>query len=259
MKLNEVKLDLSPGEIYRFNTKLSSIHFAAAREKRLVDHTGNLDRSYLYFKLSAASDEQGMFSRMPMHTLGTPDCKALNLVGKWIRSWESAEAADKFQLPCAPAEDFEWVEEDFTWPQSEKYVPRRADWADAQVGMPERFRALEFPEGLRALAAKKVAVGYWTRKASCRLPTVDLPPEKQRPWMLNHGLPKRPFGEVYETSPGAYRFLHYQLLQNCHGPKADGQSSFAKALLNWSAVAPRGGLESRAFRGRRGQSQGLRL
>jgi mono/diheme cytochrome c family protein len=232
---NGVKLDFSPGQIYQFNTKQRSIHFPPAQERRLVDPQGELEKSYIYSKMAKPPSEQGMFSQMPLHIPALPDCRGLEVVGKWIQSWESMASAASFKPECSSKKDFPWIEQDFTWPETDGYVPRRQDWNTA---MPERVKNLEFPEGLRTLSNKSYAVGYWSAKAECSFPQKVPSPEEIRPWMKTpSGAMKRPFGEVYQSRPGAWFFT--TTCVKCHGPQGDGNSTFAEALLNWSGGSVR--------------------
>jgi mono/diheme cytochrome c family protein len=230
MRDNGVKLDLRAGQIFDFNTHQRSIHFPSSQERRFVDAQGSLENSYLYFKMSRPAGEQGLFSQMPLHTPGSPDCRGLNLVGKWIRSWQSPDAAENFKVECGPSDDYAWVEQDFTWPESERYLPRRLDWRSS---MPEKIRKLRLSPELQKIARKEYAVGYWNAKPSCKFPDLKPEPAQIRPWMLDaSGNPKRPYGEVYRSPPGAWFFT--TTCAKCHGPQGDGNSTFATALLSWS-------------------------
>src|SRR5262249_625359 len=157
--------------IFGFDVTRHSIHFTASQEKRFVNpNRDDLGESYIYFRLSAPRSAQGLFSRMPMHTPGTPDCRVLNLVGKWIKGIKNVPDADKLQIPCEAQDDFEWVEQDFTWPSSDTYLPRRSDWNDPANGMPDRFRQLQFTDELKAFASNKLMVGFWDPKPVCHFP-----------------------------------------------------------------------------------------
>ncbi|MGE0616128.1 MAG: hypothetical protein AB7P04_10850, partial [Bacteriovoracia bacterium] len=199
-KENGVTLDLRAGEIYEFNTHTRSTQIPT---RRFVHHEGDLTQSHVYLKVSDPPSAQGLTSRMPMHTPGSPDCKVLKIIGQWVLSYGSIAAAEGFAPECKSNDDFDWVDQDFTWPKSDRYVPRRADWKDRDEGMTPKYRKLEFTPTLQKAVTKTYPVGYWNKKKDCRFPTVDLPNEQQRPWMINaQGRPKRPFGEVYSTTPG---------------------------------------------------------
>lgn len=228
-----VTLNLSAGEIYEFNTYSRSMQRTT---RELVHHGGDPERSHIYLKVADPPEQQGLTSRMPMHTPGAPDCNALRIIGKWIKSWESIEAARTWEPECKQ-KDIPWVDQDFTWPKSDHYVPRRDDWKDAENGMPARYRELVFTPELEVAVRKEVAVGYFNKKEDCRFPEVNLPPEKRRPWMLIGGKPKRPFGEVYATTPGAWYYR--TTCAKCHGIQADGNSALASGILNWSGGSVR--------------------
>ena len=230
-KTNGIDLTLSPGAIYNFNTHTRAQGNPA---RYIVSSSGDEERSFIYNKVADPPSQQGILSKMPMHTPGSPDCAALSAIGKWIRSFESIEAARNWEPECKTApNDFDWVPQDFTWPKSEGYVPRRADWNDPQNGMPERYRNLEFTPSLKELVNRTYAVGYWNEKEECRFPEVNLPKEQQRPWMIDEqGQPKYPFGQVYYTTPGSWYFRTSCI--KCHGPNADGDTALARGILNWS-------------------------
>lgn len=233
-KENGIKLDLGPGQIFQFNSHRTSEQIST---RRLVHQNGELDSSHIWRKISDSSAQLGMFSQMPMHTPGSPDCRVLSVVGQWIRSFESLQAAADFVPECKKENPFSWIDMDFTWVNSDVYTPRRADWKDPAEGMPVTYRAIELTPPLKAAIQAEYATGYWLKKPECRFPTVDLPPEKRRPWMMIGDKPKRPFGEVYSTTPGSYFFRN--TCMKCHGPRADGNSALARGILNWSGGSVR--------------------
>jgi hypothetical protein len=233
-KENGIQLALGPGDIFGFNTQQRSVQMVT---RKLVHQNGELESSQIWRKIADSPAQQGMMSQMPMNTPGSPDCGVLRVLGKWIRSFESAEAADLWEPDCKKENPFSWIDTDFTWVKSEKYVPRRDDWANPQYGMPEKYRELELTPTLQAAIQTKYAVGYWLRKPQCKFPVVDLKPDERRPWMLKDGEPKRPFGEVYYTTPGS--FFYRNTCMKCHGPNADGNSSLAKGILTWSGGSVR--------------------
>ncbi len=234
--LNNISLTLTPGAIFNFNTHTRSQENTT---RSLVHSGGDEGRSYLFAKVADPPGSQGITSQMPMHTPGSPDCAVLTTIGKWIRSFESIDAAKEWQPECkaAPA-DFDWVDQDFTWPKSDHYVPRRDDWNDSQNGMPAKYRSLEFTPALQELVTRSYPVGYWNEKEECKFPDVSLPPEKRRPWMIDEeGQPKYPFGQVYYTTPGSWYFRTTCI--KCHGPNADGDTALARGILNWSGGSVR--------------------
>jgi mono/diheme cytochrome c family protein len=231
---NGVRLALGPGDVFQFNTQQKSIQIPS---RRLVHQNGELDGSHIWRKVADTSAQLGMFSQMPMHTVGGPDCNVLRVMGKWIRSFESEQAADEWEPECKKENPFTWIDMDFTYVKSDVYTPVRAEWADPAYGMPEKYRRFEPSPELLAAVQKEYAVGYWLKKPQCRFPDVQLPPEAQRPWMMRGSVPKRPFGEVYTTTPGAYMYRNTCL--KCHGTIANGDSALARGILNWSGGSAR--------------------
>ncbi|MGZ3723225.1 MAG: hypothetical protein ACXVA9_09860, partial [Bdellovibrionales bacterium] len=228
-KENGIQLALGPGEIFSFNTHRTSVEMP---NRRLVHQEGDLDSSHIWRKVSDSQAQLGLFSQMPMHTPGSPDCRVLTVIGKWIRSFESPQAAEDWSPACKKENPFFWIDLDFTWVNSDVYTPRRNDWKDPKEGMPQKYRDIVLTSSLQSAIQTEYPVGYWLNKPECTFPTVDLPAEKQRPWMLAGGKPKRPFGQVYYTTPGSYFFRN--TCMKCHGPGANGDSSLARGILNWS-------------------------
>jgi hypothetical protein len=228
-KENGVQLKLGPGDIFNFNNQQKSIQITS---RRMVHQNGDLDSSHIWRKVTDTPAQLGLFNQMPMHTPGAPDCKVQTVVGKWIRSFESLEAAESWEPSCKAENPFHWIDLDFTWVKSDKYIPRRDDWKSVTDGMPQKFRDLVFDSELEKKLRSEYAIGYWAKKPECNFPEVNLTPDKRRPWMMRGSEPKRPFGEVYYTTPGSYFFRNTCV--KCHGPKADGESSLARGILNWS-------------------------
>lgn len=231
-KENGVQLALGPGDLFNFNAQQKSIQIPS---RRLVHQAGELDSSQIWRKVADSPAQQGMFSQMPMHTPGSPDCKVLTVMGKWIRSFESEEAALAFEPACKKENPWSWVDMDFTWVEGESYVPRRADWKDTGTGMPAKYRELHLTPSLQQAITTEYPVGYWTKKPICAFPEKEIAKEDRRPWMYKDKemtQPKRPLGEIYATTPGSY--FYRNTCAKCHGPKADGDTSLAKGMLNWS-------------------------
>jgi hypothetical protein len=224
---NGVELMLGPGDIFQLSTRWKSVQFPS---RYLVSAAGDLDASHIWGKI--ADKDHGMFSRMPMHTPGLADCDALKAIGKWIRSFESPQAAIDFKPECKKTNDFGMIDLDLTWPKFDKYTPRRDDWKDSIEGMPQKYRQIELTPSLKQAIQTEYAVGYWLKKPECKFPEVDLPPEKRRPWMMSGNKPKRPFGEIYSTTPGSY--FYRDTCMKCHGQLADGNGSLARGILMWS-------------------------
>jgi cytochrome c553 len=232
-------MNLSPGgNVFQFPPSLASIYPQGGNYIK----PGKPDQSLIFVRMSKLTHLEGVIPlmHMPLHTPGI-DCDAVDLVGKWVTSIPATgtaatpaeieaamAAAQAFASDCKTPDDISWLEEDFTEPPI--YVPRRADWDDAEHGMPADVRALQFTDALRTVAATPIANGYWIKKPECTFPTVAEPPGGTRPWMLKpDGTPKRPFGEVYYQTPGAAYFT--SVCQKCHGPRANGESGIAKTIL----------------------------
>ena len=229
-KENGITLDLNPGSIFQFNTKTRSTQIPT---RLIVHQNGELDQSHIYRKISDSTAQLGMTSQMPMNTPGSPDCKALRLIGKWIRSFESVQAADLWEPECKKENEFKWIDQDFTIADDPKnYIPRRSDWKDVLVGMPQKYRNLSISPELESAFKTEYAVGYWSKKPECKFPDKTLNPEEKRPWMLKGDKPKRPFGELYYTTPGSWYYR--TSCMKCHGPDANGDSSLARGILMWS-------------------------
>ncbi|CAN5716133.1 hypothetical protein BH10BDE1_BH10BDE1_03750 [soil metagenome] len=234
---NGIKLPLGPGDLFQFNTQQKSVQVP---NRRIVHQNGELDGSHIWRKVTDSAAQLGMFSQMPMHTPGSPDCTVQTVIGKWIRSVESEQAAEDWQPDCAlkkKENPFAWIDMDFTWLTTDTYTPRRNDWRDPASGMPERYRKIELSPELKSAIQTEYAVGYWLKKPECSFPKVDLPLADRRPWMMRGDQPKRPFGEVYSTTPGSYFFRNTCV--KCHGPKGDGDSALARGILTWSGGSVR--------------------
>ncbi len=234
-KENGINLDLTAGSIFQFNTKTKSTQIPS---RLIVHQNGDLDQSHIYRKISDSSAQLGMTSQMPMNTPGSPDCKALRLIGKWIRSFEGEVAADLWEPACKKENEFKWIDQDFTIADDPKnYTPKRSDWNDTKSGMSEKFKSLFITPELQSAFSKKYAVGYWSKKDICSFPDIQLPTDDIRPWMLRGSQPKRPFGEIYSTTPGSWYYR--TSCMKCHGEKADGNSSLARGILTWSGGSVR--------------------
>lgn len=233
-KENGITLALGPGDIFQFSTHQRSTQMPT---RKLVHQNGDLDGSHIWRKVVDGPAQQGMFSQMPMHTPGAPDCRVQTVIGKWIRSFESLAAADAWNPACKKENPFHWIDLDFTWLESDTYTPRRNDWASPADGMPPKYRNIELTSELREAISTEFAVGYWLKKPECGFPERDLPAEQRRPWMIKGAKPKRPFGEVYSTTPGSY--FYRNTCMKCHGPRGDGDTSLAKGILNWSGGSVR--------------------
>ena len=226
-----VNLDLRAGMIFGFNAKQRSTQISS---RSLVHHQGDLELSHIYRKVSDSPEQLGLTSQMPMSTPNAPDCSALRVVGKWIRSFESESAAQAWEPQCQTKTDFPWIDLDFTVAKADSYIPKRADWS---TGMPQKFKDLKFSANLDRAISKEYAVGYWNTKNICKFPEVRLNARDQRPWMLRSGQPKRPYGEIYYTTPGSY--FYRNSCGKCHGAAADGNTALARGILVWSGGSVR--------------------
>jgi cytochrome c553 len=233
-KENGVTLELTAGSIFGFNTKN---HSSQIQSRLLVHQNGDLDQSHIWRKISDSSQQLGLTSQMPMNSAGGPDCIALRKIGKWIRSFESEQAALEFEPTCKKENEFKWIDQDFTVVTSDYYVPRRPDWNTPLVGMPDKFKNIPLTDELQTAITQNIAVGFWNKKESCQFPEVKLAPEDQRPWMMRGQNPKRPFGEIYYSTPGSWYFK--TSCMKCHGENADGNSSLARGILQWSGGSVR--------------------
>lgn len=233
-KENGVTLNLMAGATFSFNTKVRS---AQIPSRLIVHQNGDLDQSHIWRKIADSSQQLGLTSQMPMNTGGGPDCQALRVIGKWIRSFESEQVAEQWEPACKKENDFKWIDQDFTVSTSDFFVPRRSDWNDPVSGMPEKYKNLNLSPELEKAITQEVAVGYWNKKDSCEFPPKDLPVEEQRPWMMRGSKPKRPFGEVYYSTPGSWYYR--TSCMKCHGANADGNSSLARGILTWSGGSVR--------------------
>jgi mono/diheme cytochrome c family protein len=248
-KENNVTLNLTAGATFGFNTKNRSTQI---QSRYLVHHEGDLDQSHIWRKISDSSEQLGLTSQMPMNNAGGPDCQGLTLIGKWIRSFESEQAAEAWNPNCKKEPDFKWIDQDFTVLSDATYVPRRNDWKDPKNGMPEKFRNLSLTPELEAAISSQIPVGYWNNKEICEFPNKDLPPAERRPWMLRGDKPKRPFGEIYYSTPGSWYFR--TSCMKCHGSQADGNSSLAKGILQWSGGRVRVADLSHGMFGKKGEN-----
>lgn len=232
---NGINLDLRPGSIFQFNTKTRSVQVPS---RLIVHQNGDLDQSHIWRKVSDSTAQLGMTNQMPMNTPGAPDCNVLRVIGKWIRSFESLEAAQTWEPECKKENEFKWIDQDFTIADDPKnYIPKRPDWKDSINGMPQKYKNLEISDELEKAFNKEYAVGYWSKKPECKFPEKNLTSDEIRPWMMRGDKPKRPFGEIYFTTPGSYYYR--TSCMKCHGSEANGDSSLARAILMWSGGSVR--------------------
>jgi len=233
MKDNQVKLDLSPGRLFTFDFNSISKSSTRSMPQYLV-RPGNVDKSYLYSRISQKGVSAGVGALpMPMHTPGDANCRLLNLAGSWIFASGGLDPAS-FVQNCETQDDFHWIDLDMTWPSNAEYEPRRPDW-NSKSGMPDRFRNLSFDRGLSEISRREVPAGFYETRGKqeiCSFPDKSAP-RKPLKWMTDDkGKMKRPFGEVYWTTPGAWAYT--TTCSKCHGSAVDGKSGLASNLMTLS-------------------------
>ena len=227
MKDTNVKLDLSAGKLFPFEP----VAPAEGGAFTFLGPAGDLNQSVLFNRISRTQNTFGKSaSPMPMHIAGGPDCRLVNLVGKWLKSFESLESANNYTSDCRPAQDVKWLDLDFTSQKSAQYVPKRADWNSKSVtSMPEHFRNLPLSDALLAVSRKKFPTGYFLKKSDsvCNFPKIAQPADA--PAWANR---QRNWGEAYFQTPGS--FYYASACAHCHGRKGNGQSGLSTSLLYYS-------------------------
>jgi hypothetical protein len=226
LKDTEVKLDLSAGKLFPF----VPVTPAEGGSLTFLGPAGNLSQSLLFNRISRSQNSFGKSSSpMPMHIAGGPDCRLLNLVGKWLKSFESGAAAETFVADC-PKSETNWLELDFTSPNADRYLPRRPDWnSQSLASMPDSFKKLQFSEVLLSISRNTYPTGYFIKKSEteCNFPVATLPTNAPL-WADT----KRNWGEAFYQTPGA--FYYGSTCAHCHGRKGNGQSGLATSLLYYS-------------------------
>jgi mono/diheme cytochrome c family protein len=241
----QIKFDLRAGKATEFPTHLTPTTFNNDNLK-LVSSVGNLDVSYLFRRVAGEPGELRGQVRMPLHTPGSPDCAAVDAVGRWILSYNPSLSADEirkhsFGKPCAKADDFtrppvEWIDEDPTVNERD-YTPRRADWNTPSTGMPDTYRTLVLTESLTALAKQEFPTGWWLdNDEECSFPVAENVEEQLRAYdeqglnWIRRGVESqrspKTLGQLYLTSPGAHFFS--QTCVKCHGRLGKGDGVIAK-------------------------------
>ena len=232
------------GDIFQF-----ILNFPGSHSPGLIVKPGLVAESLLYERVSMPSHVDSHSNaqlHMPLHTPGI-DCEAVNRAGKWITSIpnvvsnttpspsdiaKALDNADKFVSSCQTADDVTWIEEDFSDPPV--YAPRRGDWNDKDLGIPQALRDLEFTDRLQVLAESRIPMGYLPDgKPACHFPDAPPPPDGPSPWMLDaDGNPKKPYSQLRYEQPGEYFFSN--VCSKCHGPHANADTYLAKTILSLS-------------------------
>jgi hypothetical protein len=235
-----ISMNLSAGRIFDFDTNLTSSFFA---NKKLVNHEGKLDQSYLFHRVAGSDTELKLESRMPLHSTASPDCRVVQLFSRWIKTYDpqlSLFDVNSFKVANACTDDKDYSSGDITILEQDPteasgpYVPRRADWNDPATGMSEWFRSLRFDADLQTLAKKKYAVDWWQAKNECKFPEVSLAADQVKEWMVKAGTstPTKPFGQLYWTNAGAY--FYNLTCTKCHGRIGEADGPLAGNLDKWS-------------------------
>jgi hypothetical protein len=236
----EVPLDFSAGRIFNFDTNLTSKSFS---NRKIVHHQGDLSQSYLFHRVASTQAELKTEVRMPLHSLGSPDCRAVKVFARWIKTYDptlSPFDIDLFspQKPCNEDSDYaaaeiDALEQDPT-EASGPYRPRREDWNDPTTGMAPWYRDLRFNDSLHLIAKSRYAVDYWQDKAECQFPETTLQPDQIKSWMMraDRVTPVKPFGQLYWTTPGAY--FYNITCTKCHGRLGEADGPLAQNLATWS-------------------------
>ncbi|MES2744145.1 MAG: hypothetical protein V4655_01905 [Bdellovibrionota bacterium] len=235
-----ISMNLSAGRIFEFDTNLTSSFFA---NKKLVNHEGKLDQSYLFHRVAGSDTELKLEARMPLHSTAGPDCRLVQLFSRWIKTYDpqlSLFDVNSFTVPnkCTDDKDYDSgdiaiLEQDPT-ETTGPYAPRRADWNDPVTGMSEWFRSLRFDANFQTLSKKEFATDWWQPKAQCKFPEATLPAEQLKNWMVKPGTtePNKPLGQLYWTNAGAY--FYNLTCTKCHGRVGEADGPLAGNLDKWS-------------------------
>lgn len=237
----EIPLDFSAGRIFNFDTFSTSKSFS---NKKIVHHLGDLAQSYLFHRVASSDTELRSEARMPLHSLASPDCRAVNVMARWIKTYDplmSNYDINHFDSgkACNKEDDYstgdtKMIEQDPT-DAGGPYKPRREDWSDTKNGMGEWFRGLRFSDPLHTMSSQKYAVDWWQNKPDlCTFPDVTLDPSQIKEWMVKADkvTPVKPFGQLYWTTPGAY--FYNLTCTKCHGRLGLADGPIAADLDKWS-------------------------
>ncbi|MBC7530512.1 MAG: hypothetical protein H7318_02975 [Oligoflexus sp.] len=235
-----IPMNLSAGKIYDFDTNLTSTFYS---NKKIINHEGKLDQSYLFHRVADSDTDLKLESRMPLHSVASPDCRVVKLFSKWIKTYDPAISSfevDNFKVSNSCTDDSDYnsgdvsiLEQDPT-ESNGPYQPRRADWNDPSSGMSEWFKSLRYEAGLQAVSHNQYAVDWWTAKPECSFPAATLATDKLKDWMLKPGTkdPAKPLGQLYWTTAGAY--FYNLTCTKCHGRVGAADGPLAGNLDKWS-------------------------
>lgn len=241
----KVPMNLGAGKIYDFDTNLTSIFFS---NKKIINHEGKLDQSYLFHRVAGSDAELKLESRMPLHGSPAPDCRVAKLFSRWIKTYDTSISVfdiDNFKVSNACTDDSNYNEADLSFLEQDPtestgpYQPRRADWNDRSTGMDAWFRSLRYDAGLQSVTHKQYAVDWWQVKTQCKFPEATLPVDQLKDWMVKAGTkdPSRPLGQLYWTTAGAY--FYNLTCTKCHGRVGEADGPLAGNLDKWSGGAIR--------------------
>ncbi len=238
----DTRLKESNGLKYYVNTQVSD--FEADLKSRSPAST---------FYQRVAQDTTAEYIHMPANVPGN-DCRLSLLVARWIGSldWpadgstpEQKEAARRERIrkaeavvsaTCQNPPDVRWIAEDFT--DKVPYEPRNTAWKTSIGSGPfEYLTRYPITSQHAQLAHQRFPTNFWRPKPGCDFESRPRPATIER-WMVDDlGEPIQPWGELYESTPGATVFQG--ICANCHGRAGDGQSGAAKTLvaLNGARVA----------------------
>ncbi len=235
-----IPMNLSAGKIYDFDTNLNSTFFS---NKKIINHEGKLDQSYLFHRVAGSDAELKLESRMPLHSTASPDCRVVKLFSQWIKTYDVSMnnfEIDNFKVANVCTDDNDYDSGEVTILEQDPteaggpYQPRRSDWNDASSGMDAWFKSLRFDSGLQGLTQTSYAVDWWQAKPVCKFPEASLEEGKMKDWMLKPGTkdPLRPLGQLYWSTAGAY--FYNLTCTKCHGRVGEADGPLAANLDKWS-------------------------
>jgi len=235
-----IPMNLSAGKIYDFDTNLTSTFYS---NKKIVNHEGKLDQSYLFHRVAGSDADLKLESRMPLHSPASPDCRLVKLFARWIKTYDATlnnYDIDTFKSANVCTDDSDYNSGDITileqdpTESSGPYQPRRADWNDSSSGMNAWFKSLRYEPGLQTLTHNQYAVDWWQPKPECTFPEATVDASQMKDWMYKPGTkdPARPLGQLYWTTAGAY--FYNLTCTKCHGRVGEADGPLAGNLDKWS-------------------------